>query len=217
MRRAERYAANNITVPLGKVIDLSTSGMRLHCSRKDAPALGSIERFVLSNGAQKLALKGQIVRAKRPLWPGASCDVGVQFLETTPGVRSALEQLGKYGFVQGGKHGTDFKSTAAGQVRAKVRRKPSTPPPPELQASLEVGDLYEMLGVSREASDEEIRAAYRVKARLSHPDASDDPDAEQVFADLAKAYKVLISPDLRERYDALLGERGADDDEDMAA
>ena len=60
-----------------------------------------------------------------------------------------------------------------------------------------------MLGVSRDASDEEIRAAYRVKARLSHPDASDDPDAEQVFADLAKAYKVLIDPDLRAKYDSL--------------
>ncbi|MCA9294743.1 MAG: DnaJ domain-containing protein [Phycisphaerales bacterium] len=205
LRRAHRYAANNISVPLGKVLDLSATGMRLSCPRKEAPQVGAVERFVLSNGTQRLAIKGQIVRARKPLWPTAPCDVGVRFLDASASVRAALEQLGKYGFIQGGKHGTGFKSApvreSAGAPSASEQ--PPPPPPTQLSASVEVGDLYAMLGVSQDASDEEIRAAFRVKARLSHPDASDDPNAEQLFADLAKAYKVLIDPEMRARYDQL--------------
>ena len=218
LRRAHRYAANNISVPLGKVVDLSATGMRLACPRKEAPQVGSVERFVLSNGTQKLAIKGQIVRVRKPLWPTAPCDVGVRFLDATASARAALEQLGMYGFIQGGKHGTGFKSAPVTESRQTSDGPPQATeaaPGPELRASVEVGDLYEMLGVSHEASDEEIRAAFRVKARLSHPDTSEDPDAEQVFADIAKAYKVLIDPALRTRYDqmraAQIGHGPADD------
>ncbi len=207
MRRATRYAANNISVPLGRVVDMSANGMRLLCPRKEAPAVGAIERFVVSNGSQRLVVEGQIVRVRKPLWPSASCDVGVRFIDTNQATSAALEQLGRYGFVQGGKHGTSFKSAPAESTGPVQEPQPKSekkaPPIPEVRVAVEVGDLYDMLGVSEEASDEEIRAAFRISARASHPDASDDPEAEQIFADLAKAYKVLIDPELRAKYDEL--------------
>lgn len=64
-------------------------------------------------------------------------------------------------------------------------------------------DYYDTLGVSRDASDEEIRRAYRRLARENHPDVSREPDAGQRFAEISEAYEVLRDPDKRSRYDRL--------------
>jgi molecular chaperone DnaJ len=65
-----------------------------------------------------------------------------------------------------------------------------------------VRDLYEILGVDRSASDEDIRKAYRRLAREHHPDVSGDPAAEERFKEVAGAYEILSDPDKRARYDA---------------
>jgi molecular chaperone DnaJ len=71
-------------------------------------------------------------------------------------------------------------------------------------------DYYELLGVSRDASQEEIKRAYRRLARKFHPDANpDDPEAEERFKELNKAYSALGDPDKRQRYDAF-GPGGVD-------
>jgi molecular chaperone DnaJ len=65
-----------------------------------------------------------------------------------------------------------------------------------------VRDLYEILGVGRDASTEDIRTAYRRLAREFHPDVNDDPQAEQRFKEVAGAYEILADADKRARYDA---------------
>ncbi len=63
-------------------------------------------------------------------------------------------------------------------------------------------DYYEVLGVDRNASQEEIKKAYRKLARKYHPDANkDDPDAEAKFKEIAEAYAVLNDPERRAQYD----------------
>ena len=64
-----------------------------------------------------------------------------------------------------------------------------------------VGDLYEILGVARNATQAEIKAAYRVLARMHHPDVNEDPAAEQRFKEIAAAYEILSDPEKRRRYD----------------
>ena len=63
-------------------------------------------------------------------------------------------------------------------------------------------DFYDVLGVSRGASQDEIQRAYRKLARTYHPDLNRDPAAEERFKEISEAYDVLSDPETRRRYDA---------------
>jgi curved DNA-binding protein len=62
-------------------------------------------------------------------------------------------------------------------------------------------DYYEVLGVSRGASSDEIRKAYRKLARKYHPDVNKSPDAAKRFSEVTEAYEVLSDPEQRTQYD----------------
>lgn len=62
-------------------------------------------------------------------------------------------------------------------------------------------DYYEVLGVSRGASEDDLKKAYRRLARQYHPDVNKEPDAEAKFKEISEAYAVLSDPDQRARYD----------------
>ena len=62
-------------------------------------------------------------------------------------------------------------------------------------------DYYEVLGVPRTASSEELQQAFRKLARTYHPDVNKDPEAEERFKEVNEAYHVLADPGTRARYD----------------
>lgn len=63
-------------------------------------------------------------------------------------------------------------------------------------------DFYEVLGVGRDATAQDIQRAYRRLARTYHPDVNKDPAAERRFQEISEAYEVLSDPESRRRYDA---------------
>jgi len=93
----------------------------------------------------------------------------------------------------GGASGTE----ALAMVMSKVLQQPAN-------GGAAKADLYELLGVARDASEKQIKVAYYKKARDLHPDKnSDDPNAEARFKAISEAYQVLSDPERRKMYDHL--------------
>src|SRR2546430_2613153 len=70
-------------------------------------------------------------------------------------------------------------------------------------------DYYDLLGVPRNASDEQIRSAYRRLARQYHPDVNKADDASERFKQITEAYEILTDPQRRQRYDLFGSTSGA--------
>ena len=68
---------------------------------------------------------------------------------------------------------------------------------------MEYKDYYQIMGVGRDASADDIKRAYRRLARKYHPDVSKEPKAEERFKEIGEAYEVLRDPEKRTAYDAL--------------
>ena len=64
-----------------------------------------------------------------------------------------------------------------------------------------MADLYETLGVDRDASFDDIKKAYRKLARSYHPDVNPDPAMAEKFKEITAAYEILSDPDKRQNYD----------------
>ncbi|MCI5207299.1 MAG: J domain-containing protein [Candidatus Electrothrix sp. ATG2] len=75
---------------------------------------------------------------------------------------------------------------------------------------MEYKDYYKFMGLKRDASQDDIKRAYRKLARKFHPDISKEPDAEAKFKEAGEAYEVLKDPEKRAAYDRLSPNLGGD-------
>ncbi len=72
------------------------------------------------------------------------------------------------------------------------------------QANMKKRNYYELLGVKKNASEKEIKTAFRKLARRLHPDVNDDPNADDQLAEINNAYETLMDKEKRAKYDASL-------------
>src|SRR5437870_1737089 len=72
-------------------------------------------------------------------------------------------------------------------------------------------DYYQLLGVPRNATPDQIRSAYRKLAKQHHPDTGEAPDGAERFKQISEAYEVLSDPERRQRYDMFGSGQGLGD------
>lgn len=191
-RAAERFQVVGMTTPLGEVVDLSCSGIRVRFAGKCPASKGQTVSLQVSNDCQSVKVTAMVawIRA-RALRRGG--EMGLRFVNVRPGVAAALVQLGRFGHI----------STSAGLGEdGEQSACPSDAPP--VVAVMEVEDLYAVLGVEATCSQEDIRDAYHALAKELHPDLNASAEAAQRFSDVAKAYRVLRTPESRRKYDELV-------------
>lgn len=70
-------------------------------------------------------------------------------------------------------------------------------------------NYYQILDVKTDASDEQIKTAYKLKAKIYHPDVSTIPNAGEIFKNISNANDVLLDPDKRILYDYKIGVKGS--------
>src|ERR671939_54980 len=99
---------------------------------------------------------------------------------------------------------TATRWAATSRVPSRPRLGTSTPPRATTKR-----DYYEVLGVARNASEDELKRAFRKLARQYHPDVNKSPDAEVRFKEIGEAYEVLSDPQKRRIYDQF-GHAGLD-------
>jgi hypothetical protein len=184
-RRNTRYPTQeHLSCPLGDLVDLSASGMRLLCDEKPPFSKGGIVTLIIRAGAEKLPVTGRVVRLRRCGFK--QFDLGVEFTQLKPGQGTRLESLARFGFASAP------QAPPHGERRRRVR------------VSTSLVNFYQVLGVERTASSQSIRAAFHHRAMLYHPDRNRNGDAARQFQQIHDAWAVLKDPQRRREYDSQL-------------
>src|SRR5688500_4129401 len=180
-RESDRFGSDLLTCPLGDVYDLSGTGIRLRGKGRCKLALGQVVAVTLQAPQGQLTLQAKVMRIQRQGL--RSYDVGMQFIGIKPGTARALRTLAEFGFVTGRAAGSSSSGPAAASV--------DTLTPKNLVLEAKYERARELLGVGPDATAEELKVAYRNKARENHPDVRRGPDANERFAEIAAAYQTL--------------------------
>jgi len=206
-RLRQRFNPVGLSCRLGDVIDLSATGARIRCTTKPAIQLGDGIRLSISNGTSKIEIRASVVWVRRVRESKALFDLGLNFIELTPELIADLVEMARFGFLRP-KPAAAATATSGGPAKASGSSSSAKTRPASdsgaVTASIEVEDLYAVLGVPSIATSDQIHTAFRLLARKLHPDRNKAADADQQFARVSKAYSVLRDAELRRRYDAML-------------
>ncbi len=190
-RRSERFLTSAVSCPIGDVVDVSDTGLRLASTKRFRFKIGETHQLVLRAGGQQLRASMRVQWVRRVSLFPVRYEAGFQLVDARPGVGKAIRQMGQFGCA------TNDSVDAATPEEAKEQATPT------VQASIEIEDLYAVLGVEKDASADEIKSAYRRLAREHHPDRSEAQDAAEVFDRIAKAYSILGDTRRRKWYDQM--------------
>ncbi len=184
-RGAKRYTSDVVRCNLGKVLDLSRSGIRLRIEDKTKYKEG--QRVSGKIGCMQGAIKiTGVVRWVKRVKRGVT-EIGMVFLNVDPKTAEAIEILAQYGFIE--------------RPSARKTEQPKSDKPPVKGKPNRGPDLYALLGLKPGASSQQIKHAYRVLAKRYHPDTAPDEQDAAKFIAISAAYEVLSDPEQRKDYD----------------
>lgn len=174
----------------GSLADLSATGMRIRFEGKPEFRVGDHRDFLVSATGQTIRLPGQVVWIKKVSLFSKEYNAGIHFNSLRPELMKAIEAFAMHGVIDPA-------------IAPKMPRSTATRDSKQSQASVrvEVPNHYQVLGVPRNASNQQIHEAYRALAKKLHPDVNKAPDASQKFKSLTDAYHVLKDEHLRTQYD----------------
>jgi hypothetical protein len=172
-------------------------------------------------------LQGRVAWIKRASLLGGPFEYGIQFVGVTGAVAKILDQIAMYGFVHdangaeqkaplrdaapapptSAKRAPGSSGTCANASGASETAEGSTRPKVTVTADLPC--FYATLGVAFDATEQQVRAAFRQLAKRLHPDVCKEPDASERFAFITRVYEVLSDDELRARYDEAIAKRRA--------
>ncbi len=192
--RPARYRTEAARCGLGAVLDVSASGCRVRCDQPPALVKGQGVPLRVQCGQSAVSLSATVAWARRV---GGAWQMGLRFTGVTAAQAQVLRHLCEYGFLP--EAGRAKAQQPAAATDGPVADAGAGPP-----ASVEIEDLYAVLGVDARADGERVRRAYHALAQELHPDRNPSPAAAERFALASKAYSVLRDARARERYDAML-------------
>lgn len=187
-RRGKRHVVDSLTCDLGEVLDLSTVGMRVSITGKPPLQIGQSGKIKLRIPEGALTVTGRVVWMHRTGF--RKFQMGIEFVNVKRSVSVALDLLGRFGFLGVG-------AGAGGSEEAHPQEKKKA----KVMASIALPDYYSALEVTADATDDEIRNAFRLMARRFHPDVAKDQGSEERFIQIHEAYEVLRDPSRRKQYD----------------
>ncbi|MFI4898090.1 MAG: DnaJ domain-containing protein [Phycisphaerales bacterium JB059] len=192
-RRIERLPARTLAAMGGTLVDLSGRGMRVRVHAKPEYKLGSSYRVEVRSSSQCVRLTARVVWIKRSSVLSREYELGLRFTDVQPAVGRVLEHWALYGYIPSSNNVATMP-----EVEHRMTSGAEAPKTTELPC------FYAELGLTPDACQAEIHAAYRKLAKSLHPDICRDDDAAERFAYVARVYEVLGDPIRRERYDAAM-------------
>ena len=161
-RREERHATNLLSCQIGKVVDVSFSGMKLQGQGKPPVKVGQVVVTKLDAGSQRISVQAQILWIRRRGFK--SYTLGVRFLNMKRGLKMAVESLARFGYVDleaaaqksrrkvADKPDVKRSSGDPGYAQKKVNESGEERPKLTITATLDLPDYYTIIGVRVDAS-----------------------------------------------------------------
>jgi hypothetical protein len=212
-REHERHLAEGLTCVTGEVLDLSAGGIRIRSAVRPPVKAGGLAPFTINAGGKQITLQGRVAWIRRASLLSGPYEYGVQFVGVTAAMRALLERIALYGYVpERGEVGTTGKGSSGGgaaRTGGGAANGAESGHSQRVTVTTELPDFYEAIGVSSDATAEEIHGAFRVLAKRLHPDVCKDPDANERFSFITRVYEVLGDSELRVKYDEAIARRAA--------
>lgn len=177
-----------------RVMDLTGQGMRITVPVSNLPEINETKPYTFTDSETEhsLTVEGIVRWVRKGSVLTRKAEVGIEFVDLPAAHRDALTRLAVQGELV----------LSSDPVEDEGNDIPSSNDEMTLQPQI---DLYDILDVSRYASEEAITLAFRKLVKQWHPDRNDDPQAPARFEELHKAYSILRDPELRDRYDQRFG------------